>query len=63
MHVRDEHALVTGATRGIGRGVAAELARLGLRVIAIDNSARMLDAARAKLAAEVQCGGELRRGE
>jgi ArsR family transcriptional regulator len=49
---------------GTGTGIlAAELARLGLRVIAIDNSARMLDAARAKLAAEGQAGVELRRGE
>jgi ArsR family transcriptional regulator len=49
---------------GTGTGIlASELARLGLRVIAIDNSARMLDAARAKLAAENQTGVELRRGE
>jgi ArsR family transcriptional regulator len=49
---------------GTGTGIlAAELARLGLRVIAIDNSARMLDAARAKLAGEGQVGVELRRGE
>jgi ArsR family transcriptional regulator len=49
---------------GTGTGIlAAELARLGLRVIAIDNSARMLDAARAKLAAEGQAEVELRRGE
>jgi ArsR family transcriptional regulator len=49
---------------GTGTGIlAAELARLGLRVIAIDNSARMLDAARAKLAGEQQPGVELRRGE
>ena len=49
---------------GTGTGIlAAELARLGLRVIAIDNSARMLDAARAKLAADHELGVELRRGE
>ena len=49
---------------GTGTGIlATELARLGLRVIAIDNSARMLDAARAKLAGEGQAGVELRRGE
>jgi ArsR family transcriptional regulator len=49
---------------GTGTGIlAAELARLGLRVIAIDNSARMLDAARAKLAAEGELSVELRRGE
>ena len=49
---------------GTGTGIlAAELARLGLRVIAIDNSARMLDAARAKLAASPELAVELRRGE
>jgi ArsR family transcriptional regulator len=49
---------------GTGTGIlAVELARLGLRVIAIDNSARMLDAARAKLAAEADLAVELRRGE
>jgi ArsR family transcriptional regulator len=49
---------------GTGTGIlAAELARLGLRVIAVDNSARMLDAARAKLAAEAGADVELRRGE
>jgi ArsR family transcriptional regulator len=49
---------------GTGTGIlAAELARLGLRVVAIDNSARMLDAARAKLAAEGRADVELRRGE
>jgi ArsR family transcriptional regulator len=38
---------------GTGTGIlAAELARLGLQVIAVDHSPRMLEAARAKLAAE-----------
>ena len=60
--------LVTPSLRvadvGTGTGIlAVELARLGLRVIAIDNSARMLDAARAKLAAEADLAVELRRGE
>jgi ArsR family transcriptional regulator len=49
---------------GTGTGIlAAELARLGLRVVAIDHSARMLEAATAKLAAEGVEGVELRQGE
>jgi ArsR family transcriptional regulator len=49
---------------GTGTGILAlELARLGLRVIAIDHSTRMLDAARAKLEAEEDLAVELRRGE
>lgn len=50
---------------GTGTGILAlELARLGLEVLAIDHSPRMLDAARAKLG-EAGVGGvvELRRGE
>jgi ArsR family transcriptional regulator len=49
---------------GTGTGILAlELARLGLRVVAIDNSARMLEAARAKIEQEGALGIELRRGE
>jgi len=49
---------------GTGTGVLAlELARLGLRVVALDESARMLDAARSKLAAAGVSGVELRNGE
>ncbi len=49
---------------GTGTGVLAlELGRLGLRVVAIDNSTRMLDAARAKLEREDVSGVELRLGE
>jgi ubiquinone/menaquinone biosynthesis C-methylase UbiE len=49
---------------GTGTGVLAiELARLGLRVIAVDNSARMLEAARAKIDAAGLDNVELRRGE
>ncbi|HVH20624.1 MAG TPA: metalloregulator ArsR/SmtB family transcription factor [Myxococcota bacterium] len=49
---------------GTGTGIlAAELARLGLRVVAIDHSARMLEAAGAKLTAENVHGVELRQGE
>ncbi len=49
---------------GTGTGILAlELARLGLRVVAIDNSARMLEAARVKIEREGLTGIELRRGE
>jgi ubiquinone/menaquinone biosynthesis C-methylase UbiE len=49
---------------GTGTGIlAAELARLGVRVIAVDHSSHMLRAARAKLEAEGLEGVELRRGE
>ena len=49
---------------GTGTGIlASELAGLGLRVIAIDNSSRMLDAARANLQREGTTGVELRQGD
>jgi ubiquinone/menaquinone biosynthesis C-methylase UbiE len=49
---------------GTGTGIlASELAKLGIRVIGVDNSSRMLDAARAKLEAENITTVELRRGE
>ena len=49
---------------GTGTGIlAGELARLGLSVIAVDHSPRMLDAARAKFAEEGLVGVELRQGE
>jgi ubiquinone/menaquinone biosynthesis C-methylase UbiE/DNA-binding MarR family transcriptional regulator len=49
---------------GTGTGVLAlELARLGLRVIAIDHSPRMLEAARAKARAEGLAGIDLRQGD
>ncbi len=49
---------------GTGTGILAiELARLGMRVVAIDHSARMLDAARAKIASEDDLDVELRYGE
>ena len=49
---------------GTGTGVLAlELARLGLRVIAIDHSPRMLDAARAKAESEGLAAVELRLGD
>jgi len=49
---------------GTGTGVLAiELARLGCRVVAIDHSPRMLEAARTKLAAEGLEDVELRQGD
>jgi len=54
----------SAADIGTGTGIlASELARLGIRVIGVDNSSRMLDAARAKLDAEGITSVELRRGE
>jgi ArsR family transcriptional regulator len=55
---------LTVADVGTGTGIlAAELHRLGLRVIAIDHSARMLEAARSKLDADGLTQIELRQGE
>jgi ArsR family transcriptional regulator len=55
---------LTVADIGTGTGVLAlELARLGLQVIAIDNSARMLEAARANLDRAKVSGVELRSGD
>jgi ArsR family transcriptional regulator len=49
---------------GTGTGILAlELARLGCRVVAVDHSERMLEAARAKLEAEGAEDVELRLGE
>jgi ArsR family transcriptional regulator len=54
----------TVADIGTGTGVLAiELARLGLRVIGVDGSRRMLDAARAKIEAEQIDNIELREGD
>jgi DNA-binding transcriptional ArsR family regulator len=54
----------TVADVGTGTGIlAAELGRLGLRVVAIDSSLRMLDAARAKLGHEGLRSIELKQGE
>ncbi|MDJ0851300.1 MAG: metalloregulator ArsR/SmtB family transcription factor [Myxococcota bacterium] len=49
---------------GTGTGILAlELARLGLRVVAVDHSSRMLDAVRSKLAEGAVEGVELRQGD
>jgi len=57
-------AELTVADIGTGTGILAiELARLGVRVLAVDHSTRMLDAARSKIAAEEDLDIELRKGE
>jgi len=49
---------------GTGTGILArEVAQLGLRVIAVDHSPRMLEAARERLASDAITSVELRRGE
>lgn len=49
---------------GTGTGILAiELARLGARVVAVDHSARMIDAARTKIAADPDLRIEFRLGE
>jgi ArsR family transcriptional regulator len=49
---------------GTGTGIlASELARLGLRVVAVDHSSRMLEAARANLERQGIEGVELRAGD
>ncbi len=45
-------AVVTGAARGIGQGIATQLARQGLAVALLDRDAAALDAAVGALAAE-----------
>jgi ubiquinone/menaquinone biosynthesis C-methylase UbiE len=55
---------LTVADIGTGTGIlASELAKLGLHVIGVDNSARMLEAARTKLDAAGLEHVELRNGE
>jgi ArsR family transcriptional regulator len=55
---------ITVVDVGTGTGVlAAELSALGLRVVAVDNSRRMLEAARSKLSPEALANVELRHGE
>jgi uncharacterized protein len=49
MHVQGQHAVVTGATRGIGRAVAAELARRGARLTVVGRSADTVAAVAEKL--------------
>jgi len=54
---------MTVADVGTGTGIlAAELCRLGLHVVAVDHSTRMLDAARCKIDEEGLTGVEFRQG-
>ncbi|HEV2027552.1 MAG TPA: SDR family oxidoreductase [Candidatus Dormibacteraeota bacterium] len=45
-------AIVTGGSRGIGKAIARELAREGVRVVIVARDAAMLEAAAAEIAAE-----------
>jgi 3-oxoacyl-[acyl-carrier protein] reductase len=47
--IKNRLALVTGASRGIGKGIAAELAREGARVIMVARSGDALEAARSEM--------------
>jgi 3-oxoacyl-[acyl-carrier protein] reductase len=58
MSLEGKSALVTGASRGIGRAIAVELARRGARVVV--NYARDAEGAQATVAAIQAAGGEAR---
>jgi len=50
--LRGRKALVTGASRGIGRAYAKVLAEEGCDVVLVSRTAADLEAARAKIAAQ-----------
>jgi NAD(P)-dependent dehydrogenase (short-subunit alcohol dehydrogenase family) len=52
----DGRILVTGAARGLGRAIVADLAGLGARVLAVDVDAAGLDGTREHSAGEVHIG-------
>ena len=55
-HLKDKVAIVTGASRGIGRAAAMELARYGAKIVV--NYARSSDAADATVKEITAAGGE-----
>jgi NAD(P)-dependent dehydrogenase (short-subunit alcohol dehydrogenase family) len=55
MELREKAALVTGASRGLGAALAAELAREGARVVAVARGAKALEEVVARIRSE---GGE-----
>src|ERR1044071_1911538 len=51
LNLRGRNALITGASKGIGRAIAAVLAREGCNLIMVSRTAADLDAARKEIAA------------
>ena len=56
----DKSAIVTGASRGIGRAIALALAREGVRVLAVARSAALLEALAVDERRIVPCAADLR---